>query len=264
MPDKSAIVLDIDGCVLSDVGDVTENYFLALSKIARWSVLGNSGQFPPIVLCTGRDKNYTLAVSKMIGRPHLPCIIELGAAIYDPATNDVCLNPAITPQAMRLFAHIRKRFAPMVAKKCSALSLNKSEYVCVTFERVRPSNLAIDNLFRIIVALARKDRKLRKAIAEREVQINLTNETVSFVPKGVNKGTALRFLAGEKGICLATSLGIGDSRGDLPFLEATGLTGCPNNASATCKRLVSEKHGVSSRFNYAEAVVDIVESFELS
>jgi hydroxymethylpyrimidine pyrophosphatase-like HAD family hydrolase len=78
---------------------------------------------------------------------------------------------------------------------------------------------------------------------------------VNVIPRGVDKGTGVRWLSEETGVSLSQIGGVGDSASDLKFLTLVGFAAAPSNAAPEVKERV---HYVSP-FEDGEGLVDILE-----
>jgi len=53
-----AVLIDVDGCLLSTNGNVSSEYYKGLAQISQYVKKSNQGKFPPVGFCSGRDRNY--------------------------------------------------------------------------------------------------------------------------------------------------------------------------------------------------------------
>lgn len=256
---KSAIFLDVDECLLSEGGGVASEYYQSFAWLAEYIRKANVGECPQIKLCSGRNIPFIDAVALFLGRPDSSyVIVENGIAIYNPVTRAFELCPGITQETKKLFAKIRGKKVPQILKRYPSLFYWPGNLLAITLVLKTNSGLDPDV---IRENLARQD--LKSLVMKRIVRVIHSRHSVSIVPAHVNKGTAVAFLAEKEGINLGASLGIGDSKTDIPFLEKTRFVGCPQNASDICKSYVAgRKHrGRVSQLPYAQAVVDIIKWF---
>ena len=71
-------------------------------------------------------------------------------------------------------------------------------------------------------------------------RVDLVNSPscLNILPRGLNKGSGIQFLASQTGIEVGSMLGVGDSDNDVPFLTLVGYNAAPANANAMVKSLV--------------------------
>jgi len=257
---RGAIFLDVDGCLLSEDGGVDETYYESFGWIARYIREANIGKHPQIRLCSGRNIPFIDATSLFIGRPHSSLVvIENGIALYDPNTKSAPIyTPGVTTGMRSLFAKILKSKIPKILRKHPGLCCLPGNLMAITLNQKIDSVVDIESIRDSLVRY-----ELKSLVLKRLVRVINSRKTVSIVPPHVNKGTAVDFLAKQEGIDLRASLGIGDSKADIPFLERVRFAGCPANADRACKNFVASmgSNKKISRFSYTAAVVDIICEF---
>jgi len=257
---NGAIFLDLDGCLFSEDGGIDEMYYESFGWLSKYIREANVGMHPQIRFCSGRNIPFVEATSLFIGRPLSSLmVIENGIALYDPNTKCAPIyTPGVTEEMKSLFAKILKKKIPGILKKYPSLCCLPGNLMAITlsqkFDSVVDIEATRDSLARY---------ELKSLILKRLVRIINSQHTISIVPPHVNKGTAVEFLAEKEAIDLRASLGIGDSKADIPFLEKVRFVGCPANADKACKDYINSKSGSkkASHFSYAAAVVDIICEF---
>jgi len=253
---KSCCFIDIDGCVISEDGCVNNEYYQSLSWLAKYILQANVGNCPNIRICSGRNIPFVEAIFYLIGRPDNQwSIIENGSVFFKPASREILVNPAIPQKTLAIFAKIRQKIVPRILKEYPCLWLYPGNIVNITFSKKVESSLDI-NLIREAIRYM-----LAYPVKKREIIIKSLKYSISIMPYGVNKGTAVDFLAQNEEINLRSSLGIGDSESDILFLRKMKLIGCPANANEKCRNFVKENRGRVSPFNYAQGVADIIKYF---
>ena len=256
---RSVIFLDIDGCLLAEGGGVAKEYYESFAWLAEYIRRANIGECPQIRFCTGRNIPFVDAVALFMGRPDSSfVIVENGIAIYNPTTKNFELCPGITPEIKKIFKKILARKIPAILKRYSSLFHWPGNLLSITLTLKINSGLDLDL---IRENLAKQD--LKRLVMKRIVRVIRSKHSVSIVPAHVNKGTAVMFLAEKENIDLGASLGIGDGKADIPFLERMKFVGCPQNADGFCKSYIAgRKHsGRISPFSYAQGVVDVIKWF---
>jgi len=249
------ILIDLDDCLLPTDGKFSSDYFSGLPKVAHYVEKANEGKIPKIGFCTGRDRNYVEAVAFSIGRPNSWSVIESGIALFNPTTKEMVFNPALTPEVKEAFAVIRRERLPQILQKLPELFEYPGNIINIALERQYGVDLNIEECY----------ERVRQELSDLEAQglviIHHSTIAVDISPQGIDKASGVRFLAEKTGIGFAQMLGIGDSQGDFPMLNLVGQVGCPSNASEECKKLVREKGGYISPYQFAKGVADIINYF---
>lgn len=258
MQNKTVIVLDIDGCLISETGSVDKNYYLSLSWLAEYIRAANVGEHPNICLCSGRNAIFVEAVSYLIGWPQFPAIVENGTAFFDPLTKEFKINPRIPQKTIFTLKRISRKIVPAILRKYPNFDVSFGQRTNITFVKRSKGNAVSLESFRDILR-----KHIAKFLKRKILKTIMLENAVSIAPSKINKGEALLILSEEKGLDLKRCIGIGDSKLDISFLEKTGLVGCPQNADEICKKLVKEKNGRVSKFSHAEGVADIIKWFFL-
>lgn len=253
---RNIIALDIDGCLISEDGNVSDDYYKSLAWLAKYIAEANLGKCPNICLCTGRSALFTEAISFLIGWPQFPAIVENGSIFFDPLTKDIRFSPLLAKKTQRILLQISKKIVPAILKRYPGLLLLPGQEVNITFRRkIGETLISVKSLKTAI------RRFIARAVKKKVLKTVASKNSISIVPAGINKGVAVEMLAQERELNLRHCVGIGDSKFDIPFLERVGLIGCPQNADDICKRFVRERNGRVSKYCYAEGVVDVIKYF---
>lgn len=248
-------LLDVDGCLLSTQGEVSPYYYRALSRIARYIKMANQGLFPKIMFCSGRDRNYIEAVAFMTGLPKSLCVIESGIALFNPYTKELILNPALTPTIEQAFREISGEKIPQILERYPGLFLYPGNMINVAVERCYGSDTSIEDAYESL------KKELEDLLKEGLIEMHHSDSAVDISPKGIDKASGVKFLAGYTGLDLNKVVGTGDTNGDFPMLSQVGHTSCPKNATLGCKKLVKETGGYISKLTMAAGVADILHHF---
>lgn len=105
--------------------------------------------------------------------------------------------------------------------------------------------------------------KVRDAVADLTEDLTVTYSSgryLEFNPRGVDKGSGLRFLASHLGIPMEETLAIGDNYNDLPMLRAAGLGVCVANGLAAVK---AEADVITASDNNNSAVAEVLDNYVL-
>jgi len=259
MDNRSAIFLNIGGCLLSEEANVSSKYYQSLAWISSYIKNANMGMetCPNIRFCSGRNIPFIEAISLVLGRPDASwVIIENGAGLYNLRTKEFSYFPGITAETKKTFDWLRQKAVPQILEDFPFLTLWPGDIFSITFNRKTDSKIYTEDIRRNLA----KSKLLKKLIAKKLIRIICFRNSISIVPPRINKGTAIDFLAEKEEIDLRQSLAIGDSKRDILFLNKVKFVGCPSNASDSCHKFVKEKKGSGriSRFPHAMGVVDII------
>lgn len=254
MKKELAVFLDIDGCLLSPIGDVCRQYYDANSRIAEMVRSGQIGEGPSIRLCTGREKNVAEVLANFFGIVDTWLIVEGGVALFNPTTREVLINPAITKETKELFRRLETKNIPALLGQSDCLQKYLGYMILQVLEKKSGSHADIFTIRRTV------RHALRRWIGQRKLKVNrYFNRCVSITPVGVSKGSAVEFLARIDNIDLSRSIAVGDSESDIPLFRKVGRIGCPINATPACKKFVKSRRGKVSLLPYTQGVVDIIE-----
>jgi hydroxymethylpyrimidine pyrophosphatase-like HAD family hydrolase len=219
MTEIRLIVLDIDG-VVSD----GEAQPLDLRLFARLGAMNQAARTDPkrpsVTFCTGRPAPYLEVLLQAVDG-HLPGVYENGAGIYDHET----------------------------------LIQDKTVY----FQPGKQHSLTI---FPVDPTRIQELKELTaQALGPLSEQVDLVYSTscLNILPRGVDKGKGLTFLADKINIPMANMLGIGDSDVDLPFLQLVGHSAAPSNGNPNVKEMVE----YISEEATSEGVREILTHFKL-
>ena len=250
-----AILIDVDGCIVPTNGKVSCEFFSGLSIVSKYVEKANQGKFPPIALCSGRDRNYIEAVSFFVELPNSWSVIESGIALFNPATKELIFNPALTNEVKRVFKEITEERIPKILGKYPQLFLYPGNMICVALERKYGIHPPIEAFYKGVM------EEIEDLLRTKLVQITHSDCAIDISPAGIDKASGLQFLSQCTGINLKKTLGIGDSNGDFPLFKSVGYIGCPANASEECKKLVEKRKGYISSYPYARGVADVIGNF---
>jgi hypothetical protein len=239
------IVFDIDGVISR--GEAAALDLDLLERLAGMNRRARTDSTrPAVTLCTGRPAPYVELMLQAIDG-HLPGIFENGAGLYVPENYQFLPHPRL-PYGIDMKA-VRHTLEAGLVQTGRAYFQPGKEYTLTLF--------AHDP--------AETDRLLDWAAAalgplRETVDLVSSISCINVLPRGVDKGRGLEFLAEKTGYHVAEMLGVGDSDVDLPFLDLVGYSAAPANAVPEVKRLV---HYVAPR-PAVDGVRDILDYFGLS
>ncbi len=213
-----ALVVDFDGTIAGDQQPLDNREFISLLRRMRKSGV-------KIVLNTGRDLDYTLGARGILRPADVKLfdaiIAECGGAVWYP--NEVAPRPLTRLTPPELAYEMRRVKVPSEAIWTG---------LCAVMTRrahVPKTRRAIANI---------NARRRRDGLPEMVIEESVNGNSTTYLPPGVNKGTALIHVVAEHlGIPPAEILGAGDGVNDIPFLSLCGAAIVPSNAHPHVKAL---------------------------
>ncbi len=260
MSKKSALFLDIDGCLTSSCGNVCLEYYQAYSKIAELIMASHVGQAPMVALCSGRDRNAVEVMANFLGIVNSWMIVEGGAALYNTTTHEVKLNPCITPVVQKLFRWLKFKKVRAILKRYNCLQEYLGYMICHCLEKKSASLVDTETIIEEIKQNQGRRHKwsMHKLIKKRLLKVRRLGNFIDIIPAGVSKGSCAKFLAEIEDIDLLHSVAIGDSTADFSLFRRVGMIGCPCNATQECIEFVKRHKGKASIYPYAKGVLDVI------
>lgn len=244
-PPIRLIVLDIDGVVTEGEAQPLDLALLGLlagmNRLAR-----DHSEQPAVTLCSGRPAPYVEGLLQAIDG-NLPAIYENGAGLYNPVGYQFTPHPD-TRFIGDLLQEVQQRLQDGLVASGKAY--------------FQPGKMHSFSLFaRSPVATAQLRELAAAAIGPVSESVDLVYSTscLNVLPRGIDKGKGVAFLAESIGLPLEAMLGVGDSDVDLPFLARVGLRAAPANANPAVRGAVDY---VSAEPN-GDGVRDILQHFGL-
>jgi hydroxymethylpyrimidine pyrophosphatase-like HAD family hydrolase len=246
------IVTDLDGCLTGyEEGPVDA---VGLAELRLWNDrAADDSNVPPLVLISGRPMGYVEAFSRIIGAPY-PCIFESGCGMYRPdggLGHEYEFHPVLAadPNAEGVVRRFDEYLEEYVVSPLGCGRIMGKKYAISLTPCLGGS---IEDLMAAV----------ENAPAELLEGFYLTRSmsVVDITPAGINKGSGFDWLIDvlrddyDLNIGSDNVLGIGDSWGDLPFLEGCGVSSAPSNAAAD----IRERVDYVSEYEELGAVLDIV------
>jgi len=230
--------IDIDGCITEGKGKFTD--ISAICELQKYIEKNNLYVF----LSTGRSSSYVESIAQLL---HINkwCICENGAYLYQPMNDEILLHPLITDKTLKALNDFKQLLEKNEYKRICKIETGKS--ICIS---LNPIMETIEDLY----------LKLSNIIDNDLLYINHSTTAVDITPKGVDKGSALEFLANISKFKLDSVVSIGDTYGDLPFMLLSGKKACPNNA----KNIVQNICDYISPKNTTYGVLDILKYYNQS
>ena len=232
------VLADVDGCltagerrpidldVLRDVATINSR-----SRVDR--------TVPAVSLCTGRPAPYVEVLLQAIDCDR-PSIFENGCGLV-----------RLTPYGFR--AHPRIDENVLIHLRDGIDTLDR-ELVHPGRAMWQPGKSYSGTLYPIgrdVHALWLAAR----ALLDEEFHVDEGIECINLMPAGIDKGAGVEWLATECGLSLDEVAGVGDADPDLAFLERTGFSAAPSNATANVRARVDY---VSAQPN-GKGLIDILD-----
>ncbi len=224
------VAFDVDGTLVGRDLSIGKPVRLAIERMTEAGIAG--------CLVTGRMYRATLPFARELGFD-APLICYQGAAIIDPASDEVLQHAALNNETVRelvtmaerdgmhlqlyrndeYYCEARNRFSDLYA------SLAMTEPVVVPSLR---EAFAYSPATKGVVVADASDaaayaEKLHAALGDRAYVTRSLPEFVEVLDPTVDKGAALRFVAARLGVPMEQTAAIGDSWNDAPLLAAAGL-----------------------------------------
>jgi HAD superfamily hydrolase (TIGR01484 family) len=219
------LVSDIEGCINLNEYEYDYAGIGILRDLCR--LAGPSNALPEFTLCSGRQYPFVEAIASILSVDR-PCIFENGAAMYRPgmplysriesaaAVTDfdwggigrMALGRLLT-EGQRGVIEIGKEY---ILTLHPGKGVTVAALLCHSLECI--SNLGLD------------------------LSVGNSASAVDICPPGVDKGTAISWLARVCEIPIESIATIGDSQGDVPMLRRGGISGAPANAADSVLSLV--------------------------
>lgn len=224
------VAFDVDGTLVGRDLVISKG---VRDAVARMREAGTAG-----CLVTGRMYRATLPFSRELGLD-APLICYQGAAIVDPATDEVLEHTALANELVlelvaiterdgmhlqlyrndEYYCEARNRFSELYA----SLSMTQPVVVPSLREAFAYSPATKGLVIADEPVAARYVEKLRETFKGRANVTRSLPEFVEVFDPSTNKGAALKFVAARLGVEMDRTVAIGDSWNDAPLLEAAGF-----------------------------------------
>ncbi len=227
------VISDIEGCLNLD----EHTYDLeALGWIRKANQLAREDNpIPFITTCSGRQHAFVEAITQMIAGT-VPAIFEYGCGLYFPTRRlheEYAWHPRTCQEEGRSsFKRAYQSIMEEVITPGEARRVPGKE-IMLSLHPVPPATVA--GVFSHVTAI----------LAENHLSASVTRSAsaVDITPEGIDKAEGVRWLVdileGRFSVKLANVAGIGDSAGDISFLQIVGFSAAPSNASESVKQIVN-------------------------
>ncbi len=245
------LIADVEGCIIPTQSAKSWQRD-DLLQLKHYNFLNDDSLFPSITMCTGREKGFVEALSNFIGCK-TPAVFENGCGLFIPSEN-VRKNTLFHPKLENLEKVKKERSkiknAIVNYNKLSSFDVTRAHGKEVLLSYYPPAGLEIQKFHQLIEELLEE--------IDSKFQVVHSVHTLDIFPKGIDKRAGVSWLldrGNQSG--LGNIAAIGDSKGDLPFLnyDKVEFSAAPANAVPEVKRVVDY---VSSK-KEIRGVVDIVQ-----
>lgn len=274
MMEKKILFLDLDGTLLTDSKDITEENLAAIQKATE---LGHA-----IVVCTGRPLVSTAKQVEKLGltAPGCYAITSNGALIYDAHTKETIFYKGVHKDCIREAFDEAYKFHlhPQTYNQAGALCEHDTEEMhyysastILPYEVVEDVTKALDKepdpIKMLFIDLHDRSRleAFRQHMEPWAEKNHLDmffscDQYLEFLPEGINKGSGVRFISEYLNIPYEHTLAAGDAENDITMLKAVKLPCVMKNA-----RPEMHAYGayITERDNNHSGIAEIIEKFML-
>lgn len=239
------LLLDIDG-VLTE-GEARALDLQLMAQLAAFNRAARADPTrPAVTLCTGRPASYVEVMLQAIDG-HLPAVYENGCGLYEPRGYRFLPHPSIGNGAAMDAA--RQQLYTQLVRPGK-----------VFFQPGKQFSLSLFPLDGVTVPDLYPLAETALGPLRETVDLTYSSSCLNVTPRGVDKGSGLRFLCEQTGYRPDEVLGVGDSDVDRPFLLLAGRSAAPANAFDSVKRIVD----YVSPHTTSDGVRDILREFGLA
>ena len=267
---KRLLFLDLDGTLLNDAKEITAGNREALERTLAW---GHG-----VIITTGRPLKSAMAQSRRLGldKPGCYTIAYNGAMIYDWRAKEVIFSHALTiDSVIRVFEkanaigeHIQTydSMDVLVEKRCEDDALRRyCQMVSMSYRVIDDihTDLKENPVKCLVINYEKKDGllKMQDWIRSQMPELDCFASSEYFlevVPKGMNKGQAVKMLCARLGVQIENAVAAGDAANDMAMLQAAGIGAAMINGSDQVKAIADY---ITTRDNNHDGVAEIADKF---
>ena len=265
---KRLLFLDLDGTLLNDAKEITPGNREALERTLQ---RGHG-----VIITTGRPLKSALAQSKRLGldKPGCYTIAYNGAKIYDWRTQETIFSRTLEiPTVIRVFEkanaiaeHVQTYDSNdvLVEKRGDDAAVRRyCQMVGMTHRVIGDvhTDLQENPVKCLVINYEKKDGLLkmqewiRAEMAELDCFFSC-EQFLEVVPKGMNKGEAVKMLCARLGVEIENAVAAGDAANDLAMLKAAGIGAAMINGA---DEAVADY--ITTRDNNHDGVAEIADRF---
>ena len=268
--EKRLLFLDLDGTLLNDAKEITPGNREALERTLK---RGHG-----VIITTGRPLKSALAQAVRLGLDKTGCYVVAynGAIVYDWSKQDKVFSCTLEiPAVIRLFEkanelgeHIQTydSFDVLVEERGDDEAVRRyCQMVSMTYRviedvhtdlRERPVKCLVIN-YEKKEGLLKMQQWIRENMAEMDCFFSC-EQFLEVVPKGMNKGEAVKMLCQRLGVSIENAVAAGDAANDLAMLKAAGIGAAMINGTDEVKAVADY---ITTRDNNHDGVAEIADRF---
>ena len=267
---KRLLFLDLDGTLLNDAKEITQGNREALERTLQ---RGHG-----VIITTGRPLKSALAQARRLGldKPGCYTIAYNGAMVYDWGKQDNVFTRALEiPAVIRVFEkanaigeHIQTydSFDVLVEKRGDDDALRRyCKMVSMTYRVIDDvhTDLKENPVKCLVINYEKKDGLLqmqewiRGNMPEMDCFFSC-EQFLEVVPKGMNKGEAVKMLCALLNVEIENAVACGDAANDLAMLKAAGIGVAMINGSDEVKAVADY---ITTRDNNHDGVAEAADKF---
>ena len=267
---KRLLFLDLDGTLLNDAKEITQGNREALERTLQ---RGHG-----VIITTGRPLKSALAQARRLGLDQPGCytIAYNGAMVYDWGKQGNVFTRALDiPSVIRVFEkaneigeHIQTydSFDVLVEPRGDDEALRRyCKMVSMTHRVIGDvhTDLQEDPVKCLVINYEKKDGLLKmqdwiRANMEGMDCFFSCEQFLEVVPKGMNKGEAVKMLCKLLGVEIEDAVACGDAANDLAMLKAAGIGVAMINGSEEVKAIADY---ITTRDNNHDGVAEAADKF---
>ena len=267
---KRLLFLDLDGTLLNDAKEITEGNRQALERTLQ---RGHG-----VIIATGRPLKSALEQARRLGvdKPGCYTIAYNGAMVYDWAKQDKIFSRALSKDAVvRVFAqaneigeHVQTydSFDVLVEKQGDDEAVRRyCKVVSMTYRVIEDirTDLVEDPVKCLVINYEKKEglQKMQTWIRENVPQMDCffsSDYLLEVVPKGMNKGEAVKMLCKMLDVEIENAVAVGDAANDLAMLKAAGVGVAMQNGTDEVKAIADY---ITTRDNNHDGVAEAADKF---
>lgn len=270
---KKILFLDLDGTLLNDAKQITPGNRAALDEALR--------RGHRVVIATGRPLSSALDQAKMLGLDGPGCYLIAfnGGIVYIPSEQRVIfgktlpISTAIAAirlgESFDIHMQTYDEWEVLVEPRWDDLYL---KFYC---DRIKIKYQVVENLDTFmtrepskVLAIGDSQQAMLPLKQALEAQFSDTLDCffsdahlMEIVPKGMNKGNAIRWTCETLGIPIADAIACGDEENDLTMIAAAGVGVAMANGVQKVKDLADY---ITTRDNNQDGIAEVVEKFLLA
>jgi hydroxymethylpyrimidine pyrophosphatase-like HAD family hydrolase len=215
------VLADVDGCLTSGEGRSID--LDVLRDVAVTNSLSRVDETVPAVsLCTGRPAPYVEVLLQAIDG-YRPSIFENGCGLVVLAPYGFRAHPLIDDRVRTAFRSGMDRLERVLVRPGRAMWQPGKSYSATLY----PVGGDAHELW--LVA---------RELLDDRFYVDEGIECINLMPAGIDKGAGVEWLSTDSGLSLDEIAGVGDADSDLVFLDRTGFSAAPSNATPNVRARV--------------------------